>query len=194
MVAKKKIVQGCVRVCRLWMLGLILTIFCSAGLYAQKDDEIVKALVNAGFENVSRVVSDTEEIITFENSVWKADGEGIREAINVIEKYPFIAGKTRRVIVLQLGLPQISLVLPPSALLPFRVPQTRLVVNVWVGRRVESGKKHSRINRSRWKVDLVFYPQFAFRNQKYRRIYDVLLNLSPALEIAPMRGMKITDR
>ena len=108
MVAKKKIVQGCVRVCRLWMLGLILTIFCSAGLYAQKDDEIVKALVNAGFENVSRVVSDTEEIITFENSVWKADGEGIREAINVIEKYPFIAGKTRRVIVLQLGLPQIS--------------------------------------------------------------------------------------
>lgn len=195
MVAKKKIVQGCVRVCRLWMLGLILTIFCSAGLYAQKDDEIVKALVNAGFENVSRVISDTEEIITFENSVWKADGEGIREAINVIEKYPFIAGKTRRVIVLQLGLPQISLVLPPSA--PVAVPGTTnsgWLSTYGLGDVWKAVKNTPRINRSRWKVDLVFYPQFAFRNQKYRRIYDVLLNLSPALEIAPMRGMKITGQ
>lgn len=195
MIAKKEIVQECVRVCRLWMIGLLLSIFCSTGLYAQKDDEIVKALVDAGFENVSRVISDTEDIITFENSVWKADGEGVSEAIDIIGKYPIIAGKTRQVIVLQLGLPQISLVLPASP--PVVVPgatNSGWLPMYGLGEAWKTVKNSPQINRSRWKVDLVFYPQFAFRNQKYRRIYDVLLNLSPALEISPIRGMKITGQ
>lgn len=114
MVAKKEIVPGCVRACRNWMIGLVFTIFCSIGAYAQQKGDVVKALVCAGFENVSQVMSGSEEIITFENSVWKADGEGISKAIDLIGKYPLLPGKVRRVVVLQQGVPQISFVLPAS--------------------------------------------------------------------------------
>ena len=195
MVVKKEMVLGCVHDYRLCVIGLILTIFCSTELYAQKEDGIVKTLVNAGFENVSRVVSGSEEIITFENTVWKADGEGISKAIDLIGKYPLLLGKTRRVVVLQLGIPQMSLVSSASA----AITTTGTVNSNWLpmyelGDAWKSVKRVPRENRSRWKVDLVFYPQFAFRNQKFHKVYDILLNLSPALEIALIRGMKLTGQ
>ena len=171
MVVKKEMVLGCVHDYRLCVIGLILTIFCSTELYAQKEDGIVKTLVNAGFENVSRVVSGSEEIITFENTVWKADGEGISKAIDLIGKYPPLLGKTRRVVVLQLGIPQMSLVSSASA----AITTTGTVNSNWLpmyelGDAWKSVKRVPRENGSRWKVDLVFYPQFAFRNQKFHKV------------------------
>lgn len=192
MVAKNEIVQRSVRGCRGWIIGLVLTIFCSTGANAQQEDDVVKALIDAGFENVSRVISGSEEIITFENSVWKADGEGIDKAIDLIGKCPSLPGKTRRVVVLQQGIPQISLLLSASA--PVGSVKPDWLSTYGLGDTWKAVKNASRKNRSNWKVDLVFYPQFAFRNQKYRRIYDILLNISPALEISPVRGMKITGQ
>jgi len=194
MVAKKSIVKSDTRGRRFRIMGLMLLVLCPVLVHAQ-NDEVVKALTDAGFENVSRSVSATEEIITFENSVWKADGEGIREAIDIIGRFPAIAGKTRRVIVLQLGIPQVSLLSPAL----FSGMSSEIVNSGWLPTyRVEDSwktvKNISRSNSSRWKVDLVFYPHFALRNQKYHKVYDVLLNLSPALEISPVRGMKITGQ
>lgn len=194
MVAEKNIVGSCVRFYRSWIIGFMLLLFCPEVVRAQ-NDEVVKALVDAGFENVSRVVTMTEEIITFENSVYKVDGEGIREALEIIGSFPAIEGKARQVIVLQLGVPQVSLVLPVL----FSGIRSETVSSGWLPTyRVEDSwktvKKISQHNSSRGKVDLVFYPSFAFRNQKYHKVYDVLLNLSPALEISLVRGMKITGQ
>ena len=176
-------------------IGLIIMLFYSTSIYAQREDEVVKALVRAGFENVSRGVIGDTEVITFENSVWKADGEGVAKAISIIEKYAQIPGMIRRVVVLQLGVPQISLELPA---LP-TINQDTVSLHNWHAT-YDLGKIRKQYpvlemnNRSNWKVYLVVYPEFALRNQKYRKIYDILVNLSPAIEISPMKGMKLTGQ
>ena len=95
--------------------GVCFILFCTIDfLYAQGTDDVVNALVNAGYENVSREIGETEEVIMFENALWRANGDGIREAIKLIELYPVTPGKGRRVVVLRNKVPQVSLLLRPG--------------------------------------------------------------------------------
>ena len=95
--------------------GVCFILFCTIDfLYAQGTDDVVNALVNAGYENVSREIGETEEVIMFENTLWRANGDGIREAIKLIELYPVPPGKGRRVVVLRNKVPQVSLLLRPG--------------------------------------------------------------------------------
>ena len=51
--------------------GVCFILFCTIDfLYAQGTDDVVNALVNAGYENVSREIGETEEVIMFENTLW----------------------------------------------------------------------------------------------------------------------------
>lgn len=188
--------RRCIHYSYMKTIGLILMLFYSTGVFAQEEDEVVKALVKAGFENVSRVVLGSEEIITFENTVWKADGTGVSNAIDIVNKFPQIIGKIRKIIVLSNNIPQISLSLPARTEI-----SGNQIINAedwYVSYDLDNSWKQ--INReevknsSLWKADLVFYPQFAFRNQKYHKMYDILFNISPAIEISPLRGMRITGQ
>lgn len=172
--------------------GVCFILFCTMDfLYSQEKNDVVSALVNAGYENVSREVGDMEEIIMLENSLWRANGEGIREAIKIIELFPLTPGMERRVVVLRNKVPQLSLLLHPGE---STSGITDWKVSYELG---DSWKKISEkefANNSRWKADLVFYPQVSLRNQKFHKIYDVLINVAPALEISPFRGTKITGQ
>lgn len=176
-------------------IGVFLMLFCSFELYAQEDD-VVKALRDAGFENVSRVVSGGEEIISFENAVWKANGEGVSHAIDIIGRFPRVQGKIRKVIVLSNHVPQLSLSLPASGEVK---GEGAVSAGEWYAS-YELGDSWKRVrgvkpvNSSLRKVDLVFYPQLSLRNQKYHKVYDVLFNIAPALEISPVRGMKVVGQ
>ena len=150
---------------------------------------MVNALVNAGYENVSREIGETEEVIMFENTLWRANGDGIREAIKLIELYPVTPGKGRRVVVLRNKVPQVSLLLSPGEAAGIGWNVSYELGDSW--KKVHDKKL---ANNSRWKADLVFYPQFSLRNQKFHKIYDVLFNIAPALEIVPFRGTKITGQ
>lgn len=169
--------------------GVCFMLFCTMDfLYAQREGNVVEALVQEGFENVSREVRASEEIITFENTLWRANGEGIAEAMKIIELYPLLPGKARRVVVLRNKVPQVSLRLEAGE-------TTRdWVVSYSLGESWVRVRDVAYVNNSRWKADVVFYPQFSLRNQKYHKIYDVLFNIAPALEITPVRGMKITGQ
>lgn len=187
--------RRCIHYSYMKTIGLIMMLFYSTGVFAQEEDEVVKALVNAGFENVSRVVLGSEEIITFENTVWKADGEGVAKAVAIIEQYPQVPGLIRRVVVLQLGIPQVSLVLPAVATIERdSVARGNWYTTYDLGAAWKQRPVMNMKNRSNWKVDVVFYPEFALRNQKYHKIYDFLINISPAIEISPMKGMKLTGQ
>lgn len=176
--------RKCVRGNFVKVIGFVMLLFCSTGVYAQEEDEVVKALVKAGFENVSRVVSG-EEIITFENLAWKANGEGVSEAMQIIEQFPIEAGKARRVVVLKYKVPQVSLLAREGE---------DWKVSYELGKSWKNVREKDWNNNSRRKFDLLFYPQFSLRNQKYHKIYDVLLNIAPTLEWSPLRGMKLTGQ
>ena len=172
--------------------GVCFILFCTMDfLYAQEKGDVVSALAKAGYENVSREIGDTEETIMLENSLWRANGEGVREAIKIIESFPLLPGMGRRVVGLRNKVPQLSLLLHPGE---SASGITDWKVSYELG---DSWKKTSEkefANNSRWKTDLVFYPQVSLRNQKFHKIYDVLINVAPALEISPFRGTKITGQ
>lgn len=164
-------------------------LFCTVDfLCAQDGYDLVKALTNAGYENVSRSVEETEEIILLENSLWRGNGDGVREIVTLVDKFPTIPGKSRRVIILRNKVPQVSLLLPAGE------SGSDWIVSYELGDSWKPVAEKKFMNNSRWKADFVLYPQFSLRNQKFHKIYDVLFNIAPALEIAPFRGMKVVGQ
>lgn len=49
-------------------------------------------------------------------------------------------------------------------------------------------------NSSLFKVDVLVYPQLALRNLLLTQIYQVLFDLSPAVEVSLWKGMKLTGQ
>ena len=47
-------------------------------------------------------------------------------------------------------------------------------------------------NSSLFKIDVLVYPQLAFKNLVITQIYQVLFDLSPAIEVSLWKGMKLT--
>ena len=43
-----------------------------------------------------------------------------------------------------------------------------------------------------FKIDVLVYPQLAFKNLVITQIYQVLFDLSPAIEVSLWKGMKLT--
>lgn len=182
-------------VVKCFILILILNVPIFGRIQAQSLDTLVTSLVDIGYENVSRTITETEEIITFENGPRRVNGIGVRDAMRIIEKTHSIEGKLRRVVVLSYNVPQISLIEKE-----LNVCDTlNLGLPVWdasysLGDSWNYAKKTKRVNRSLGKIDIVIYPQFGFRNQKYHKVYDFMFNLAPALEISPVKGMKLTGQ
>lgn len=169
--------------------GVFFILFCTIDfLYAQDGNDLVKALTGAGYENVSRSVGETEEIILLENSLWRGNGDGVREIVKLVDKFPMIPGKSRRVIILRNKVPQVSLLLPAGE------SGSDWIVSYELGMSWEPVPEKKFMNNSRWKADIVLYPQLSLRNQKFHKIYDVLFNIAPTLEIAPFRGMKVVGQ
>ena len=47
-------------------------------------------------------------------------------------------------------------------------------------------------NSSLFKIDILVYPEFSFKNVIITQIYQILFDLSPAIEISLWKGMKAT--
>jgi len=187
---KEYYIQNCICGRFIKAIGFCVLLFSSFEMSAQEENRIVRALVEAGFENVRVSVVEDEEIITFENAVWKANGVGISHAMQLISMYPPLAAKKRRVIVLNNNVPQISLLSSSTKETFSNATFSNWSLSYDLGRYWSRVRADKRVNSSVRKIDLVFYPQFAFRNQKYHKIYDIQFNIAPTLEISPMRGMR----
>lgn len=93
------------------MLTYITMMMCFP-LFAQEESSslFVDSLVFKGYENVSYTSLENEEVIVLENVTYKANGEGVQQAIGVLDKLPFDDSKQRRVVVLVNNVPRYSLV------------------------------------------------------------------------------------
>ena len=100
--------------------------------------------------------------------------------------------KPCRIIVLDNNVPQISLTYQP--IIGDSVPEARRSdweVSYELGDNARKAMKTKRQNSSLFKVDVIVYPELSFQNLIITQVYQVLFNISPAIEISLWKGMKI---
>ena len=177
-------------------IGFIIAIFSSLVMWGQSGtNKAVEELTNHGFENVRWIEDEKECIYTIENNVYKAQGVGIAQALDIIQKYGLSTEKRCKVIVTHLEVPELSLTYHPNQCDTTNVADKRQwetsyeVEDSW-----DSIKKEKAKNSSRFKVDILVYPQLSFKNLIITQIYQVLFTLNPAIEVSLWPGMKFTGQ
>lgn len=159
--------------------------------------QTVEELVSLGFENVRWTENDDECIYTLENNVYKAQGVGIAQAIDIIQKNGLPIGKRCKVIVTHLDIPELTLIYQPNTDHDTKANHTNYenwqtsydVEGTW-----EKIKNTEAKNSSRFKVDILVYPQLSFKNLIITQVYQVLFTLNPAIEVSFWPGMKLTGQ
>lgn len=152
------------------------------------------ALVNMGFENVGWTEDEEERVYVLQNSTYRLQGVGIGKAVDLIQEMGMPKGKTCRIIVLDNNVPQISLCYRAIGDTIPEVNHADWNVNYELGNGWKKVRKVKAKNRSLFKVDILVYPQLAFRNLILTQIYQVLFDLSPAVEVSLWKGMKFTGQ
>ena len=185
-----------------WMTGVFIFL-SSVSVQAQNKNDLtfspVDQLVKMGFENVSCTENDSERVYVVENAAYRLSGVGISKAVDCIQHTGLPAGKSCRIIILDNNVPQISLVYHRNnQLATFRqdsIPTpTRegWEVSYDLGENWKQVSKSPRRNSSLFKVDIVVYPEISLKNLVITQVYQVLFNLSPAIEVSFWKGMKLT--
>ena len=162
---------------------------------AQTDNIAVEELVSMGFENVRCTENENERIYTIENNVYKAQGVGIAKAIEIIQRQGLPTGKRCKVIVTLLEIPELSLTYTPSY---YTDSLSTSGISEWTTSYDVKGwknvKKEKVKNSSRFKVDILIYPQLSYKNLIITQIYQALFTLNPAVEVSLWQGMKLTGQ
>ena len=193
----KGIFYGTTLTNRYWLI--LMTFILSLASTSQAMGQIggeatTEELVNLGFENVRWTENDHERIYTIENNVYKANGVGIAKAIEIIQKAGLPTDKKCKVIVTNLDVPELSLTYQPTGKDSMVVTgkegwQTSYDIEGW-----NEVKKEKLKNSSRFKVDILIFPQLSFKNLIITQIYQVLFTLNPAIEVSLWPGMKFTGQ
>ena len=179
-----------------WIALIILAISPWLPVWAQSGGEnTAEELIRLGFENVRWTENDTERIYTIENNVYKANGVGIAKAIETIQKTGLPIGKQCKVIVTNFEIPEIALTYQPSncdSISDSRMSNWQ--TSYELGNSWKEVKKEKIKNSSRFKVDIVVYPQLSYKNYIITQIYQALFTLNPAIEVSLWQGMKLTGQ
>lgn len=160
----------------------------------QAEDDVVKMLIDMGFENVGCAEDDKERIYVLQNTAYRANGVGIATAVDVIQKKGLPTYKPCRIVVLDNNVPQLSLYYRP--IIGDSVPEAKRedwAVSYELGNSWNKIRKEIKSeNSSLFKVDVLVYPGLSLKNLIITQIYQVLFRLSPAVEVSLWKGMKLT--
>lgn len=170
-------------------------LFCLLPLkgYCQTGESTVNALVDMGFENVGWTEDDGERVYVLQNSAYRLQGVGISKAVDVIQEMGLPEKKACRIIVLNNNVPQISLYYHPiKGDTVIQAERRDWNVSYDLGGTWKEAQKIKTKNSSLFKIDVLVYPQLAFKNLVITQIYQVLFDLSPAIEVSFWKGMKFT--
>lgn len=168
--------------CWIWMLLLWLP---GVHAWAQQDTlAVIRRLVDLGFENVRMKDAAGERIYTLEDNTYKLTADGIAIALACIQQVGLNPDKPNKVIVTQQDVPQLAVVYLPQ-------------VEDWyatydVGTSWDVVRKERKWNTSKYRINLLLYPQLSFENLVVTQIYYVLLTLNPTVEVSLWPGAKFT--
>ena len=173
-----------------------LAILSSIVMWGQSGtNKVVEELTNHGFENVRWSENESECIYSIENNIYRSQGVGITQALNIIQKHGLPKDKRCKVIVTHLEMPELSLIYTPNECDTAETKnKLKWETSYVVDKSWNSIKKEKAKNSSRYKVDILVYPQLSFKNLIITQIYQVLFTLNPTIEISFWPGMKFTGQ
>jgi len=173
----------------LFLFLVILPALCVA------QTEVEKFLIKQGFENVRHISGDGKEIFYLESkafSTYQRLITSVRESVDSLS--PKLENNKIDVILLSNRVPLFhmqgnrSITDNRGKLIwrsDFKVSDNYKVLR-------NSGVKERFFNSSALKVDLLFYPQFKFKNTTLDKIYLFQININPTLEIELWKGAQMT--
>ena len=175
------------------MVAVLLVLLCGLvpALHAQKD-KVVADLVSMGFENVRCTEDSAEVVYSVENNVYKIQAVGVAKIIRKIQSEGLVDGKKCVVIVTDNNIPVIALTYNFSqegckvSAESWNIT-TRCFKSSW-----DKLKSVKRRNSSFGNIDVVVYPQSYYKNLIINQIYQILLEVSPAVEVTLWKGAKLT--
>ena len=174
---------------------IAIFLFCllsSKGM-SQTGEETVNTLVGMGFENVGWHEDDKERVYVMENTAYRLNGVGIGKAVDVVQRMGLPQNKPCRLIFLDNNVPQISLYYQPTVADSIsEIDRKDWEVSYDLGKNWRKQVKGKKLNSSLFKVDITVYPELSLKNLVITQIYQVLFNLSPAIEVSFWKGMKLT--
>ena len=191
---RKKFFNFCPTHCR--CIGFVFVLIMSLNMWGQTDtNKTIIELTNLGFENIRCVETEEECIYTIEDNVYKAQGVGISKALDIIQQHGLPINKRCKIIVTHLEIPELSLTYEPSKSDTTNINRTHdwktsyTIDDSWGIIKNEETK-----NSSRYKVDILIYPQLSYKNLIITQIYQALFTLNPAIEVSCWPGMKLTGQ
>lgn len=171
----------------------VLVLLCPLCTMAQSGEETADLLVKMGFENVSWAENEQERVYVIENSAYRLSGVGVGKAIDEIQKYGLpAAGKDCRIIVLENNVPQVSVYCNTPEDTDKELSRKDWNVSYDLGESWELVKGKKRKNSSLFKVDVLVYPDFSFKNGRLSVPYQVNLNINPTIQVSLWKGGKAT--
>lgn len=172
---------------------LFLCCLLTLSSWAQTGQEAVERLVNIGFENVGCTDTEAERVYVIQNSAYRVNSVGLSKAIDIIQKEGMPEGKDCRIVVLDNNIPQISIYNRAETRDSLAEAELRdWEISYELGDSWKQAQKMKKKNRSFFKVDILIYPQVSLRNLVINKIYDVLVNLNPTVEVSFWKGMKLS--
>lgn len=172
-----------------------IILFCLTyqSLLGQNAENTLDILVDLGFENISWDDTSDERVYVMENSAYRLNGVGIAKAVEVVSANGMPDGKSCRLIFLKNNIPQISVCFDYQASDSIISPREEdWDVSYDLGKNWRSFTRGKKINSSLYKVDIVVYPELSLKNLVITQVYQVLFNISPAIEVSLWKGMKLT--
>lgn len=176
---------------------LVFMLIMSGWCYinAQTADLTVIKLVNMGFENVRWTEDQDERVYVIENTAYRLNGIGIGKAIDLIRENGMPKRKKCRVIVTNNNIPQLSLICEARTdSIEREILRSDWNTTYTLGNNWRNVKKKQKENSSLFKVDIVVYPELSLKNLVITQIYQVLFNISPAIEVSLWDGMKLVGQ
>lgn len=174
---------------------IAILLFCLIPLkgVCQTGEETVNVLVGMGFENVGWHETDEERVYVMENTAYRLNGVGISKAVDVVQRMGLPEKKPCRLIILDNNIPQISLYYQPTTgESTLEAARSDWKVSYDLGGNWRKAVREKKKNSSLYKVDITIYPELSLKNLVITQIYQVLFNLSPAIEVSLWKGMKLT--
>lgn len=160
--------------------------------------QLAEALEGVGFENIRVADGDGRVTACFEDNIFRSTYRGVGEAIRTALQTG--DGEELELVALDNGVPRLYIRIPQELAAAFRDGRAD-IRNVYAAMELsyDTDKAMERLtdvkyitNSSRWKTDFVVYPGVILENFRLDRIYSYAVMVSPALELSPWKGAKLT--
>ncbi|MCF8304438.1 MAG: hypothetical protein K9I94_14275, partial [Bacteroidales bacterium] len=164
---------------------------------SQNQAEVLTSLLlNEGFENL-RISSKKDSLfIAYENNVYRWELNALKRVKYILDSVPS-SPPNQSLTVLKNDIPYIFLKQDCTSIRNDILSSDTNHLSLSTSSEFTAWNKVkgiNPINSSMNKIDLVFYPQIKLQNTYFEKIYEIQLNISPAIEINLWPGMKFAGQ